>query len=137
MAHELRGAAAAVGTGLSSFGELPGRNHMEIMAEAVHNAMADAGVTRNQIDGIFGPNFFDMFAPLTVAEYFGFKPRFMDGTNIGGSSFVNALQSAAAALKLGLCEVALIAYGSNVRTMVRRGRPPLLPNVESVYRPPH
>lgn len=135
MAHELRGAAAVVGVGLTRFGEIPGHNHMEIMAEAVHNAMAEAGVTRDQIDGIFGSNFLDIFTPLTVAEYFGFKPRFMDGTNIGGSSFVNALQSAAAALKLGLCEVALIAYGSNVRTISRRGRPAGLANVESVYKP--
>ena len=135
MAHPLRGAAAVVGAGLSRFGELPGYSHMEIMAEAVHNAMAEAGVTRHQIDGIFGSNFFDMMTPLAVAEYFGFNPRFMDGTNIGGSSFVNSLQAAAAALHLGLCNVALIAYGSNVRTMSRRGRPPGMANVELVYRP--
>lgn len=135
MAHALRGAAAVVGAGLSRFGELPGHNHMEIMAEAVHNAMAEAGVTRHQIDGIFGSNFFDMMTPLSVAEYFGFKPRFMDGTNIGGSSFVNCLQSAAAALQLGLCEVALIAYGSNIRTITRRGRPAGVSNVENVYKP--
>jgi len=135
MAHPLRGAAAVVGAGLSRFGELPGYNHMEIMAEAVHNAMSEAGVTRHQIDGIFGSNFFDMMTPLSVAEYFGFKPRFMDGTNIGGSSFVNALQSAAAALHLGLCEVALIAYGSNVRTITRRGRPAGITTVENVYQP--
>ena len=135
MAHALRGAAAVVGAGLSRFGELPGHNHMEIMAEAVHNAMAETGVTSRQIDGIFGSNFFDMMTPLSVAEYFGIKPRFMDGTNIGGSSFVNALQSAAAALRLGLCEVALIAYGSNARTITRRGRPPAMVNVENVYKP--
>jgi acetyl-CoA acetyltransferase len=135
MAHVLRGAAAVVGAGLSRFGELPGHNHMEIMAEAVHNAMTEAGVTRHQIDGIFGPNFFDILAPLTVAEYFGIKPRFMDGTNIGGSSFVNTLQSAAAALQLGLCEVALIAYGSNARTSTRRGRAGAMVNVENVYKP--
>ena len=83
MAHELRGAAAVVGVGLTPFGEIPGHNHMEIMAGAVHNAMTEAGVTRDQIDGIFGSNFLDIFTPLTVAEYFGFRPRFMDGTNIG------------------------------------------------------
>jgi len=135
MAHELRGAAAVVGVGLTPFGELPGRNAMEIMAEAVHNALSDAGIPIGQIDGIFGSNFSDALMPLSIAEYFGIKPRYMDGTNIGGSSFVNCLQSAAAALKLGLCNVALIAYGSNMRTSTRRGPPPHAFTVETVYKP--
>jgi len=135
MAHPLRGAAAVVGVGLTPFGELTGRIPIEIMAEAVHNAMRDAGIAIDQIDGIFGSNFSDQLMPLTIAEYFGIKPRYMDGTNIGGSSFVNCLQSAAAALKLGLCDVALIAYGSNHRTNTRRGPPPHGYTVETVYKP--
>ena len=135
MTHPLRGAAAVVGVGLTEFGELHGRDHMEIMAEAVHHALAEAGISKNRIDGIFGSNFNDLVAPMRIAEYFGLQPKYMDGTNIGGSSFVNALQSAAAALKLGLCEVALIAYGSNIRTRIGRGMPPGLPTVEAVYKP--
>ena len=53
---------------------------------------------------------------LAFSEYFGLHPKVLESTNIGGSSFVNSLQSAAAALHLGICEVALIAYGSNSRT---------------------
>lgn len=135
MAHPLRGAAAVVGVGLTPFGELPGRSGLEIMAEAVHNVLVETGLKPSQIDGIFGSNFSDGLMPLTIAEYFGIKPRYMDGTNIGGSSFVNALQSAAAALKLGLCEVALIAYGSNARTTTRRGPPPHVRTAETVYKP--
>jgi acetyl-CoA acetyltransferase len=135
MAHELRGAAAVVGVGLTPFGELPGRNAMEIMAEAVHNALAETGITIDQIDGVFGSNFSDALMPLSISEYFGINPRYMDGTNIGGSSFVNCLQSAASALKLGLCDVALIAYGSNARTTTRRGPPPHAFTVETVYKP--
>ena len=134
MVHELRGASAVVGVGLTDFGELPGRTHMEIMAEAVHHALNDAGISKDRIDGIFGTAFVDQFTPLTVAEYFGINPKVMDGTNIGGSSFVNALQSATAALKLGLCEVALIAYGSNVRTG-KYEKFPGVPTVETVFRP--
>ncbi|MCC6201548.1 MAG: thiolase [Gammaproteobacteria bacterium] len=135
MAHPLRGAAAIVGVGLTPFGELHGRTSIEIMAEAVHNVLAETGIRMNQIDGIFASNFHDGLLTLSVAEYFGIHPRFMDGTNIGGSSFVNSLQSAAAALHLGLCDVALIAYGSNARTATRRGRSPQIRTAETVYKP--
>lgn len=134
MVNPLRGSAAVVGVGLTEFGELPGRTHMEIMGEAIHNALQDAQINKNEIDGIFGSNFVEMLSPLTVAEYLGINPSVMDGTNIGGSSFVNALQSAAASLKLGLCNVALICYGSNNRTGAHL-RPPSMKTVEDVYKP--
>jgi len=125
MAHPLRGAVAVVGIGLTPFGELPGRTHLEIMGEAIHNALADAGIDKNKVDGMFGSNFADMLGGLLYPEYFGLKNiKVIDNTNIGGSSFNNAMQEAAAALHLGLCDVALIAYGSNARTNTRRGGGP-------------
>ena len=125
MAHPLRGSVAVVGIGLTPFGELPGRSHLEIMGEAIHNALTDAGIDKKQIDGIFGSNFNDPLGAILYPEYFGLKNiKVMDSTNIGGSSFNNAMQDAAAALHLGLCDVALIAYGSNARTGTRRGGGP-------------
>src|SRR3546814_7681191 len=53
---------------------------------------------------------------LTVTEYLGIKPKYVDGTNIGGSSFLDHAIAAASALNNGLCDVALICYGSNQRT---------------------
>ena len=51
-----------------------------------------------------------------VAEHLGLRPRYFDGTNIGGSSFQHHLLSAALALEAHLCDVALICYGSNQRS---------------------
>ncbi|MES2626084.1 MAG: acetyl-CoA acetyltransferase [Pseudomonadota bacterium] len=132
--QSLRGAAAIVGVGLSRFGDLKGRSHMEIMGEAVYHALADAGLTIKDVDGIFASNFVDQLTPLVVAEYFGIKPDFIDGSNVGGSAFVNALLSASLALKHGLCEVALVCYGSNNRSggIVA---PAHARTVESVYKP--
>ena len=132
--QSLRGAAAVVGVGLSRFGNLAGRSHMEIMGEAVHHALAETGLSIHDIDGIFASNFVDQLTPLVVAEYFGIKPDFMDGSNIGGSVFVNSLLSASMALKYGLCNVALICYGSNNRSggIVS---PAHAKSIESVYRP--
>ncbi len=132
--ESLRGAAAIVGVGLSRFGDLRGRSHMEIMGEAVYHALADAGLNIKDVDGIFAANFVDQLTPLVVAEYFGIKPDFIDGSNVGGSAFVNALLSASLALKHGLCEVALVCYGSNNRSggIVA---PAHARTVESVYKP--
>ena len=50
------------------------------------------------------------------------KPRYLDGTNIGGSSFVAHVAHAAAAIHAGLCEVALILYGSTAASNALRDR---------------
>jgi len=135
MAHPLRGAVAVVGIGLTPFGELPGRSHLEIMGEAIHNALADAGIAKDKIDGMFGSNFNDPLGALLYPEYFGLKVKVMDNTNIGGSSFNNAMQEAAAALHLGLCDVALIAYGSNSRTTTVRRPPGFGRSFDAPYKP--
>src|SRR5581483_9013691 len=50
---------------------------------------------------------------ITLAEYLQIRPRFVDSTSIGGSSFVAHVGHAAAAIAAGYCEVALITYGSS------------------------
>ena len=135
MSHDLRGAAAIVGIGATEFGELPGRTQTENMAEAVHLALADSGITKDQVDGVFGADFSDAMIGLSMTEYLGLNPKFVDSTNIGGSSYVNFMQSAAMALHTGLCDVALIAYGSNARTGGRAGRGPGPVPYETVYKP--
>jgi acetyl-CoA acetyltransferase len=53
---------------------------------------------------------------LSVGEYLGIRPRYSDATSMGGSSFVSHLFHAAVAIDAGLCEVALITYGSTQRS---------------------
>jgi acetyl-CoA acetyltransferase len=73
---------------------------------------------------------------MTLAEYFGIKPRYFDGTAIGGSSFMSHVAHAQAAIEHGLCEVALIAYGSTQRSVSRAAASPREFNpYESPYRP--
>lgn len=113
MSHELRGAAAIVGVGLSGLPAAPERTAMEILAEAVHRALDDAGLKLGDIDGLFTGSSYHFLPSLSVAEYLGLKPKFQDTTMVGGSSFVGHLLNAALALHAGLCNVALICYGSN------------------------
>jgi acetyl-CoA acetyltransferase len=55
-----------------------------------------------------------------LSEYLGISPAFIDTTILGGSSFMFHVAHAQAALQLGLCKVAVIAYGSTQRTVGRR-----------------
>ena len=111
-----RGQAAVVGVGTAGCGAAPGRTATELMAEAALAAIADAGLALPDIDGVLAATSTHAFPTLSVAEYLGIRPRFMDGTNIGGSSFEAHLLSATLALQSGQCDAALICYGSNQRS---------------------
>ncbi len=132
--ESLRGAAAIVGVGTSRCGEVPGRSHLELLGEAVSVALADAGLKLSDVDGVFTANAWNFFANLTVAEYLGVKPRYSSGANVGGSSFLAHALEAAMALHHGLCDVALICYGSHART----GKLPMATRLEYVpYESPY
>lgn len=89
----------------------PEKTPYQICAESARGALADAGLTIDEVDGLLtagvGP-----IGIMTLAEHLNLTPRFHDGTNIGGSSFVAHVLHAAAAIAAGLCEVALVVYGS-------------------------
>ena len=107
---------------------------LQIQARAAKAALAEAGLTLKDVDGVFAAGSWGVpgpgaFMPATLAEYLGIRPRYMDGTQIGGSSFELHVGHAAHAIAQGACEVALILYGSRQRSDTARtlgGRPGLL-----------
>jgi acetyl-CoA acetyltransferase len=136
----LRGRAAIVGVAESDLGEVgAGRHSLDLAGQAVARALADAGLSTRDVDGLFGAMSGHMMATLDLGEYLGIRPRYSDNTMIGGSTFVSHLHHAALALASGACDVALIAYGSTSRSDSRSGRlpgaPPERPNYEAVYKP--
>ena len=73
----------------------------------------DAGLQLSDVDGLFAAGMgMGMMGVVQLSEYLDMKPNYIDGTNIGGSSFVAHVNHAAAAIHAGMCEVALILYGS-------------------------
>ena len=136
MTAQLRGKSAIVGTGHAGFGEAYGLTSYDVMAQSALAALGDAGLKMTDVDGLFCTMMEDSMPALMAAEYLGIQPRFIDGTMSGGSSFVNYLTSATMALDAGLCDVALIVYGSNQRTasgkLVTASRPPAY---EAPYNP--
>ena len=91
----------------------PDKTEFQIMAECARGALEDCGLELRDVDGLFAASMsMGPMGVVSLAEYLDVKPRYLDGTNIGGSSFVAHVNHAAAAIHAGLCEVALILYGS-------------------------
>jgi acetyl-CoA acetyltransferase len=112
-----RGGAAIVGVAESDLGEVgPGFTPLDLIGQATDRALADAGLNKEDVDGLFSASAYYSMATVSAGEYLGIRPRYSDATNMGGSSFVSHLLHAAAALEAGLCEVALVIYASTQRS---------------------
>ena len=91
----------------------PDKTSFQIMGECTREALVDAGLRLEDVDGLFGATMtMGAMGLVQLSEYLNIKPRYLDGSNIGGSSFVSHVAHAGAAIHAGLCEVALIIYGS-------------------------
>lgn len=93
---------------------------LDMVARVSAAALADAGLSIRDVDGLFAGLQTEFLSTLSIGEYLGIKPRFSDNNRVGGSSFLVHTQQAALALEAGLCEVALIVYASNQRTALGR-----------------
>lgn len=112
----LRGSAAIAGAATFGNGEATGFTEMEVLARAARAAVADAGLKMSDIDGLCTASVLSTMWPMPVTEYLGINPRYINGTMIGGSSFVAHLLPAMQALQAGQCNAVLVCYGSTQRT---------------------
>jgi acetyl-CoA acetyltransferase len=118
--RDLRGSVAVVGAGTAGIGEAPGYTDIELLALAAKAAVEDAGLTMRDIDGLATANLNAAMWPLNVVEYLKLRPKFVEGTNLGGSAFVAHMLPAMLALSAGVCDAVLVCYGSTQRTSGRR-----------------
>lgn len=132
-----RGHAAVVGVAESDLGIVgPLMTPVDLMAQATMRALDDCGLALSDVDAVFAASAQVRFGPMMLCEYLGLNPRYLDGTQIGGSSFMSHLAHAVAAIELGLCDVALIAYGSTQRSVSRSAASPTDINpYEAPFRP--
>jgi len=137
MSSPKRGSVAVVGAAESDLGQVaPHTSPLDLMAQATRRALDDCGLKLADVDGLFVAASQVRFGPMSLAEYLRIKPKYFDGTIIGGSSFMSHLAHAQAAIEAGLCEVALIAYGSTQRSVSRAAASPREFNYyESPYKP--
>ncbi|HEU5321151.1 MAG TPA: thiolase [Methylomirabilota bacterium] len=114
--RDLSNVACIVGADESDeLGTLPHKSQLSLHVEAVTNAVRDAGLKVSDVDGVFTAG---QHSPATIGEALGVTPRYVDGTTVGGCSFIIMVGHAVAALHHGLCDVALISHGESGRSQV-------------------
>jgi len=100
-------------------GKLPNISTLGLHIEAARNAVADAGLTMRDIDGIATVS---APGPVQVAHALGIYPDWVDGTGVGGTSFLLHVRHAVAAIRAGYAKTILITHGESGRSRV--GAPP-------------
>lgn len=107
---------AIVGIGYTPQGRLPGRTSLGFHLEACANAIADAGLKKDDIDGLIcyrafpGTSDEGAVTPYLVAQHLGISPTYMSqDANCSRSH----LQHAIGALEAGFCNYVVISYGHN------------------------
>jgi acetyl-CoA acetyltransferase len=96
-------------------GTLPGKSQLTLHLEAITNAVRDAGLKVSDVDGIFTAG---QHPPSLLGEALGVTPRYVDGTTVGGCSFIMMVGHAVAALHHHLCDVAVVSHGESGRSGV-------------------
>lgn len=109
---------------------------IDLMSQGVYRALDDCGLSIGDVDGIFCATSQSRLAGLALAEYLHLPDAYIDSTSTGGSSFMGHLVRVEAAIAAGLCEVAVVAYGSTQRSLGRKhtSRPEWNP-YESPFKP--
>jgi acetyl-CoA C-acetyltransferase len=87
----------------------------QLHAESARGALADAGLASSDIDGYFCAGDAPGLGPLSMVDYMGLKPRHLDATDTGGSSYIVHVGHAAEAIALGKCRIALITLAGRPR----------------------
>src|SRR5580704_2545286 len=108
----------------TEMGRIPDMSQIMLHADAALNAMKDAGLSPKDIDGVSTAG----ETPTSVAHYLGITPKWVDGTAVGGCSFMIHVRHAAAAIESGMAKTILITHGESGRSGVGRSRNAVAPS---------
>jgi len=120
-----KGSVAIVGAAESDIGTVAAdMSVIDLMAQGTVRALADAGLTLADVDGIFCATTQARTSAMSLAEYLKKPDAYVDSTIVGGSSFEIHVAHAQAAIEAGLCSVAVVTYGSTQRSAGRKNSSP-------------
>lgn len=123
MVHPVSGKYCVLGVGNTRYGTLPGRSSQSLHIEAISKAIADAGVEKNEIDGVLckmptsSPG---MGYSLQIAQRLGIVPKVQGVLDQEGATCVSLIGYAMMCMELGQCSTAVISYGDNPRSRTNR-----------------
>ncbi len=92
-------------------GSIPKKTVFELMLEATHNVLEDAGIAKSDLDAIYSPS-----GAAVFMDYLAQPVASLDTTTAGGSSMATELIHAAAAISAGLCHTVLLVYAAKARS---------------------
>jgi acetyl-CoA acetyltransferase len=138
------------GVGATAFGRLPGRSTLDLMAAAAELAVADAELTRGQVDGLlcgYSTTLPHLMLGTAFAEHFGLSPSYAHGVQVGGATGLAMLMLADELVESGVCRHVLVVAGENrlsgqspdeaVRSLAQIGHPryelPFGPTIPAYY----
>lgn len=99
--------------------EAPNKSTMQLHAEVAKGALADAGLTKDDVNGLFTagvPEYRSGLSPLVIADYLGMDATYVDTTDYGGSSYIAHVGHAVSAIRDGKCDVALVTLAGRPRS---------------------
>ena len=101
----------------TELGKIPHLSQIQLHADAALNTLADAGLQAKDIDGVATAG----ESPVAIAHYLGIAPRWVDGSSVGGCSFMLHVRHAVAAIEAGYAATILVTHGESGRSGVGRG----------------
>jgi acetyl-CoA acetyltransferase len=115
-----RGRAAIAGIGCTAYSKDSGVSVFNLAAQAIKSAVADAGLTMDDVDGLvtFGPN--DSIPPNMLAQGLGIKSMsFYLDHFLGGSVSISTVGQAALAVSAGVADCVVVYRALNGRSELR------------------
>jgi acetyl-CoA acetyltransferase len=140
----LRGSVAIVGAADTQVGVVPGVSPSQLCVEAARLALADAGITKDKVDGLVTCN--AMAEPIlyhaeAMAEYLQIFPRYCISVGAGGGTTFSILHHAASAIVTGMADTVLVSMADSLRSSLSREQAMLMqsatghPQFEQPYGP--
>ncbi|ODU69115.1 MAG: acetyl-CoA acetyltransferase [Lautropia sp. SCN 66-9] len=117
----IRGQARIAGAYEHPTRKAPDKTVAQLHMESAVGALADCGLSLRDVDGYFCAGDAPGLGMLNMVEYMGLKPRHVDSTDTGGSSYLIHVSHAAQAIAAGKCDVALITLAGRPRSEASSG----------------
>ncbi len=121
MQNNLRDKYCIVGVGETDYSRGSGRSTRALAVEAIRNAVADAGLTTKDIDGMLSYHGGDSTSSSVLAYDLGNQLNFYMDCSGGGSSTEALVGLAIGAIEAGMCETVAIFRAMNGYSQVRIG----------------
>lgn len=111
------------GIGHTAYGRLLGRDTISMNVEACRKALADAGIPKSAVDGLFvkvPTSRYEAMYGQKLAEAMRLQPRVGGVWDQGGAAPASMVSFACMAIKAGQCDVAIVCLADNPKTGTRQ-----------------